>query len=117
MWDKLSVVVPRELKFPYENNVITCPTDKITSIENNRQFSNLSNPDKLKENAASGQADNGDSIGKNTGKHSSKLYTPHVNLSSLLFYWNSESNSAELLEHWISSRGHNFGYDAEVIEQ
>lgn len=47
------MVVPRELNLPYKNNAVTCPTDKMTNIENNSQFPNLSNPDKPNENAVS----------------------------------------------------------------
>jgi len=31
------------------------------------------------------------------------------------FFWNTRSNSVELLNHWIACRGHRFGY-AEVSE-
>ena len=48
-------------------------------------------------------------------KVSTSEYSPSQSRKQATHYWNRQSNSVELLDHWIACRGHRFGY-AEVIE-
>ncbi len=77
-----------------------------------------------KENATPVVAEHGVSFEINAAKHSKYYSTDQAkksvpisgNTTHQTFFWNRDSNSAELLSHWVSCRGHHFDYDVEAVK-